>query len=129
MIETLSAVLLIITLIVSLFVVSGVFINKFKGADSETTYPKWRTRLLYAAILCGYSSGVLNEIVLFQNDESSLSNLIIVSLFYTVSTVLVTFLAMKKPIQEDENGQKVDYRNVQFFLVLILGFMPIILLS
>lgn len=129
MIETLSAVLLIITLIISLFVVSGVFINKFKGEDSETTYPKWRIRLLYAAILCGYSSGVLNEIVLFQNDESSLSNLIIVSLFYAVSTVLVTFLAMKKPVQEDENGQKVDYRNVQFFLVLILGFMPIILLS
>lgn len=128
MIETLSAVLLIITLIVSLFVVAGVFINKFKGADSETTYPKWRTRLLYAAILCGYSSGVLNEIVLFQNDESSLSNLIIVSLFYAVSTVLITFITMKT-VQEDENGQKVDYRNVQFFLVLILGFMPIILLS
>lgn len=128
MIETLSAVLLIITLIVSLFVVAGVFINKFKGADSETTYPKWRTRLLYAAILCGYSSGVLNEIVLFQNDESSLSNLIIVSLFYAVSTVLITFITMKT-VQEDENGQKVDYRNVQFFLALILGFMPIILLS
>ena len=129
MIETLSAVLLIITLIISLFVVSGVFINKFKGADSETTYPKWRIRLLYAAILCGYSSGVLNEIVLFQNDESSLSNLIIVSLFYAVSTVLITFITMKEPVQEDENGQKVDYRNVQFFLALILGFMPIILLS
>lgn len=128
MIETLSAVLLIITLIVSLFVVAGVFINKFKGGDSETTYPKWRTRLLYAAILCGYSSGVLNEIVLFQNDESSLSNLIIVSLFYAVSTVLITFITMKT-VQEDENGQKVDYRNVQFFLALILGFMPIILLS
>lgn len=124
-----SPVLLILTLTISVFVVGGVFVHKFKNSSDEKTYPRWRVLVLYAGVLCGYISGLIYEIALFNDDMSSLKNLVFVSFFYLASAIMVSFFAFKRPIGEDEDGQKIDYRSVQFFLVLALGFLPIILLS
>lgn len=125
----LSPIFLIGTLILSIFVVGGVFINKFNNESTRKTYPKWRIVLLYIAMICGYVGGSINEYLVFEDDVSSLSNLIIVIAFYVASTIVITIAMLKNPDGTDERGQEIDYRNVQFFIILVVGLMPIILLS
>ena len=129
LIEVLSLIFLILTLFLSVFVVSGVFVSEFKNETLEKTYPRWRVVILWIALLLGYISGIMNEVLLYQDNMSTLKNVAFVSGFYLISSVIVSYFALKNPIGEDENGQKVHYHNVQFFLILALGFLPMIILS
>lgn len=127
--STIATVFLFFTLILTVFTVGGVFIGKIRNDETRKVYPRWRVYTMYVAVVFCHLSGMMNEYVIFSGDLSTLKNLIIGVMFYVVAFIAVSFFAFKNPEGEDSNGQIVDFRNLQFFLIVVIGYMPIIILS
>lgn len=126
---SLPPVLIITTFCITIFVAVLVIRDKIRGKNDKTTYNQKRTISVYIAAIIGYVGAIFNKILLLIDKEITLQNLLIVVFFYVSIAILSGYFAFKKPVKEDTNGYEAeDYHAVQFIVVLISSFLPLIIL-
>lgn len=132
MITTLSYVsmfLISITFAVSLIIVVLVLKDKFQHKNDEETYNKTRIYSIYAAVIAGYIGSIINHSINFHNNELQLSTFSINIFFYVSMAIIITLLTFKKSTGVNQvTLQTEDYHAVQFIIVLISGFAPLLLI-
>lgn len=127
----LSAAFIVITIAVSLVLLGLVIRDKVQHRDDKTTYSRKRTHLIYGALLTGYVGALINHSIVFAQSETDLVNFLLSVFFYVSTAALITYFALKKTTSDKNNSNldEEDYHAVQFIIVIIVGFMPLVLVQ
>lgn len=125
----LSAVFIAITIAVSLVLLGLIIKDKVQHRDDKTTYSRKRTHLIYGALLTGYVGALINHSIVFAHGETDLVDFLLSIFFYVSTAAIITYSAFKKSTSDKNNSSldEEDYHAVQFIIVIIVGFMPLVL--
>lgn len=124
----LSVALLFITIAVSLVITGFVIKDKIQHKDDKTTYSRKRTHFIYGALLSGYVGALINHSIVFAQGDTNLVDFLLSIFFYVSIAAIITYFVFKKSTAtENSSLDDEDYHAVQFIIVIIIGFMPLIL--
>ena len=124
----LSAAFIVITIAVSLVIFGLIVKDKVQHRDDKTTYSRKRTHLIYGALLAGYVGALINHSIVFTQGDTNLVDFLLSIFFYVSIAAIITYFVFKKSTAtENSSLDEEDYHAVQFIIVIIVGFMPLVL--